>query len=117
MVVYRRLGENLEFDPIHDIKRLESPRPNTVLKSYGGIADAVRKAFDLPVYDGVYGLTEIELVDLYKAFEWQMNKLKKNLLHTQGSPQHTDLTPAPDHSDAEPNTNNMSGSGLTSAPA
>lgn len=60
------------------------------------LANTTRHAFDLPVYDGRNGLTELELMDLTGQFVGYLFDLKKNISDSQTSPEPTEPQPSAD---------------------
>ena len=80
MVIFRRLSEHQEFDPVEDFKRLRNPIPKYRVKAVGNLAGIAREVFELPVYNGTHGLTENELISLMGKFQTDMAALKKNTL-------------------------------------
>ena len=84
VVIFRRMSENAEFDAVNDFKRLGNPVAKYRVKAIGHMANVARNVFQLPVFDGVHGLTENELVHLVLKFQGEMAELKKN---TQPTPE------------------------------
>jgi hypothetical protein len=113
MVVFRKLSDNQEFSEAHDLKQLEYANTTSRLQAYGHIAEVIRDAFSLPVFDGNSGLTETELVKLYRLFQAAMTTLKKKPRQQHGSS--PSMEPAPDTKKDPPavDTPSQLDSGLT----
>lgn len=114
MVAYRSLDSHDEFDwethPLLIDPPDDAPAPDTRIsvEAMEVTADAVRTAFDVPLYENGRGLTEGELVSLLTVFTVWMTALKKNTRPLPISPEPTE--PESSESESDTNANSLCGS-------
>lgn len=96
MVVYRRLDSHPDFDWETTPVEVDAPSDAIAGPALAATAEAVREAFEIPVYDGKRGLTEGELTNLLIDYVEWLNALKKNTSEPPTSPPPTERESSPE---------------------